>query len=53
MRLWNLRTGTQHDAFDVAGMIRGSLCISPCEEIVVGTGWDLVVFDRTEPPSTL
>ncbi|MEU0948316.1 hypothetical protein ABZ379_37355 [Streptomyces canus] len=53
VRLWNLRTGTQHDAFDVTGMVRGSLCIGPGGETVVGTGWDLVVFDRAEPPSTL
>ncbi|MGW2611980.1 caspase family protein [Streptomyces mirabilis] len=53
VRFWDLRNGTQRDAFDVAGMIRGALCVGPRGEIVVGTGWDLVVFDRAEPSSTV
>ncbi|HEY8986245.1 MAG TPA: caspase family protein [Streptomyces sp.] len=53
VRLWDLRTGTQCDAFDVTGMILGALCISPRGQIIIGSGWDLVVFDRAEPPSLL
>jgi len=53
VRFWNLRTGTQYDTLDVTGMIRGALCIGPHGQIIVGSGWDLVVFDRAEPPSLL
>jgi WD40 repeat protein len=46
VRLWDLRTGAQADEFDVAGSLWGALCVGPRGEIVLGSGWDLVVFER-------
>ncbi|HWD05329.1 MAG TPA: caspase family protein [Amycolatopsis sp.] len=49
VRLWDLATGTQRDEFDVAGTQWGALAIGPGGEIIVGSGWDLIVFKRNNP----
>jgi WD40 repeat protein len=46
VRVWDLTTTTELAIFDYAGYVRGALCIGPAQEIVIGTGWDLVVLDR-------
>ena len=46
VRVWDLTTTTELVVFDYAGFMSGALCIGPAQEIVIGTGWDLVVIDR-------
>ncbi|MEV7099506.1 hypothetical protein AB0M80_42450, partial [Amycolatopsis sp. NPDC051045] len=46
VRIWNLAVERELAIFDYAGIIRGAICIGPAQEIVIGTGWDIIVLDR-------
>ncbi|MGH3910682.1 MAG: WD40 repeat domain-containing protein, partial [Pseudonocardiaceae bacterium] len=48
-RVWDLATGTRLAVLDYTGYTTGALCIGPAQEIILGSGWDLLVIDRGGP----
>ncbi len=48
-RVWDLATGTMLAVLDYTGYTTGALCIGPAQEIILGSGWDLLVIDRGGP----
>lgn len=49
VRVWNLASNRELGTFDFAGAFGGALTIGPAQEIIIGTGWDLVVLDWRSP----
>ncbi|MEV6907071.1 AAA family ATPase [Amycolatopsis sp. NPDC051071] len=43
VRIWDLTTYGEIALLDCLGQ---SVCVGPSQEIIIGTGWDLVVIDR-------
>ncbi len=43
-RMWDLATGTEIVVFDFRGM--GAAAFGPSGELMIATGWDVIVFDR-------
>lgn len=50
VRIWDLANGGTLAEFDYTGRREQTLCLGPAGEIILASGWDLIVVGRTARP---